>query len=279
MMLRAVLVALALAAAAAGGALRAETAAVSVAETYEVMRIPELLQVMQEEGRGYGETLAGQLFEGAGDPGWAETVAGIYDLDRMDRVFRAEFDRRLEGDEAARAAAAAYFGQEPGRKILGLEIEARRALLDDGVEEAATLAFQDMEDRKDPRVALLRRFAEENDLVEANVTGALNANLAFLRAMAAAGGAGAGNEGDLLAEVWGEEPQVRAETEAWLFPFLALAYQPLSDQELEGYIAFSATPEGQRLNRALVGAFDALFVTLSAELGRAAGLEVKGQDI
>jgi hypothetical protein len=93
---------------------------------------------------------------------------------------------------------------------------------------------------------MLRRFAEANDLIESNVAGALNANLAFLKAMAEAGGGGTvgGDAEAMLAEVWGQEAAVRAETEAWLFPFLALAYQPLSDSDLEAYVAFSETPEG-----------------------------------
>ena len=94
----------------------------------------------------------------------------------------------------------------------------------------------------------------------------------------AAGGAPR-DEGEMLAEVWGQEDQVRADTEAWLFPFLALAYQPLSDAELKAYVAFSASPEGQRLNRALFAGFDAVFEAVSADLGRAAGLELRGRDI
>lgn len=278
-MLRVALVALSLALSGAGASVMAETApAVTESDTYAVMRIPELLEVLRDEGQAYGRELAGQMFDDPDHPGWAATVAGIYDIGRMDRLFREEFDRALAGDGSTRTAAAAFFGAEPGRTILGLEIEARRALLDDAVQEAAALAFADMEERRDPRVALLREFAGTNDLVETNVAGAMNANLAFLKAMAADGGASR-DEADMLAEVWGQEDQVRAETEAWLFPFLALAYQPLSDADLKAYVAFSATAEGQRLNRALFSAFDAVFTAVSADLGRAAGLELRGQDI
>lgn len=279
MMLRVTLVALGVLFGGAALPVRAETAAVEVeADTYALMRIPELLEVMQAEGQDYGRTLAGQMFDDPDRPGWDATVAGIYDTGRLDGLFRAAFDQALTGDAATRAAAAAFFGAEPGKTILGLEIEARRALLDEAVEEAAALAFGDMEERRDPRVGLLREFAEVNDLIEANVAGAMNANLAFLKAMAAVGGE-AQDEGGMLAEVWGQEGQVRAETEAWLFPFLALAYQPLSDEELKAYVAFSASPEGQRLNLALFAAFDAVFTAVSADLGRAAGLELRGQDI
>ncbi|QYZ68509.1 hypothetical protein [Neotabrizicola shimadae] len=279
MKLRALLVALLVGLAAPAVPVLAESpAAAPAADTYDLLRIPELLEVMREEGMDYGQTLAEQLYDNPDEPGWAETVSGIYETGRLARVFRAEFDRMLEGDEATRAAAAAFFGTEPGQTILGLEIEARRALLDEPVEEAAALAFQDMADRRDPRVALLEEFADINDLVEANVAGALNANLAFLKGMAAVGG-GAQDPETLLADVRGQAEQVRAETVDWLFPFLALAYQPLSDEDMRAYIEFSKGPEGQRLNRALFAAFDVLFSTVSADLGRAAGLELRGQDI
>ena len=62
-------------------------------------------------------------------------------------------------------------------------------------------------------------------------------------------------------------------------PFLMLAYQPLSDQELDAYIAFSTTPAGQKANRAVFAAFDAMFVQVSKELGQSAGRLMAGQDI
>jgi hypothetical protein len=183
-------------------ALSQTSAETPAADTYDLLRIPELLEVMREEGMGYGETLAGQLFDDPEEPGWAGTVSEIYETGRLARVFRAEFDRMLEGDEATRAAAAAFFEAELGQTILGLEIEARRALLDEPVEEAAALAYEDMADRRDPRVALLEEFAMANDLVEANVAGALNANLAFLKGMAAVGSGPEDTEA-LLADVRG----------------------------------------------------------------------------
>lgn len=283
MMLRAALVALtfalSLALSVPGASVLAESVpAATESDTYAVMRIPELLEVLRDEGQAYGRDLAGQMFDDPDHPGWDATVAAIYDPARMSGLFRGAFDRALDGDEEVRAATAAFFGAEPGRAILGLEIEARRALLDDAVREAAALAYADLEERRDPRVVLLQEFAAVNDLVETNVAGTMNANMAFLKAMAAAGGAPR-DEGEMLAEVWGQEDQVRADTEAWLFPFLALAYQPLSDAELKAYVAFSASPEGQRLNRALFAGFDAVFEAVSADLGRAAGLELRGRDI
>ena len=178
------------------------------------------------------------------------------------------------------ASMEAFFGSEMGQQILKLEIGARRALLDSDVEDVAKVAWSDMAAEDSPRAAQLRRFAEANDLIESNVMGAMNANFAFYRGMAEAGSfPEAMTEEQMLQDVWGQEPQVRTETESWLFPFLALAYQPLSDADLQSYISFSESPAGQRLNAALFVAFDAVFTQISADLGRAAALQMKGEDI
>lgn len=268
--------ALMLALAPAGGMAQADGSPAAVpAAVLETLRIPELLEVMHDEGMDYGRTLAEQMFDNADEPGWEATVGAIYDTGRMRAVFAEGFDRVIAEDPALAAEGAAFFSGEPGAKIIGLELEARRALLDPDVEDAARLAFQDMVAAGDPRIDLLEGFARTNDLIEANVAGALNANLAFLKGMAAAGQ----TEDDLLAEVWAQETQVRAETRDWLFPFLALAYQPLTDEELRAYVEFSASPAGQLLNRALFAGFDGVFVLVSGDLGEAAGLELRGRDI
>ena len=83
---------------------------------------------------------------------------------------------------------------------------------------------------RDPRLDLLDRFAEANDLIEENVSGALNSNLAFYRGMSE-GGAFTGaemTEEEMLSEVWSQEDDIRAETAGWLYPFLMLAYESVS---------------------------------------------------
>jgi hypothetical protein len=58
-----------------------------------------------------------------------------------------------------------------------------------------------------------------------------------------------------------------------------MAYQPLSDEELDTYIAMARTDEGRALNRALFAAFDEVFTDISATLGLAASRFIVGQDI
>ncbi len=82
-----------------------------------------------------------------------------------------------------------------------------------------------------------------------------------------------------MADVWGQEAQIRDDTQSWLHAYLGLAYQPLTEAELNTYIAFWESPAGQRLNNALFVAFDHVFRRVSYELGHAAGVAMQGRDI
>ncbi|NJM83120.1 MAG: DUF2059 domain-containing protein [Tabrizicola sp.] len=220
------------------------------------------------------------MFPGRGGERWKAAVAAIYDIPRLQGEFEEIMARELSGDAAAIAEMQAFFGSEPGQRILKLEIDARYALLDEATEEAARVAWDKAVGARDPRVKLIRKLAEANELIEMNVAGAMTGNLAFFQGMNESGTLGpAMNEQDIMADVWGQEEQIRRDTEAWLYPFLLLAYTPLSDSEMEAYVAFSETAAGQRLNAALFAGFDVVFRGISHDLGRAAGLALQGSDI
>lgn len=207
-------------------------------------------------------------------------MSEIYDTGRMETVFAQGFAQGIGQDTASMAQAAEFFTSDLGARILSLELEARRALLEDATEDAAKLEWSRIDAEDGTRAALLRQFADTNDLIESNVTGALNGNLAFFRGLAEGGAPGAAMpEGEMLSSVWAQEEAVRQQTQDWLFPYLALAYGPLEDAELQGYIDFSASPAGQALNRALFAAFAEVFDGISRSLGAAAALRMQGQDI
>lgn len=255
-------------------------AAEAVAKLSQALMIPGVVDVLRLEGLDYGNTLEEQMFPERGGARWQAAVSAIYDADWI----RGEFEKTMRAELGDKpqviAAGQKFFGSELGQRVVALEIEARHTLLDPAAEEAARLRYAEMADAKEPRAAALAEFAEANDLIEANVVGALNANLAFYQGMAAAGAADDGmTEEEMLAEVWSQEDSVRAETEEWLFPYLALAYSALSDEDLAQYIAFSRTPEGKALNLASFTAFDRIFVTISQRLGAAAAAQLQGQDI
>lgn len=251
----------------------------SVGRLGEVMQLDALFQVLREEGVAHGEVLKADMFPTGGGAGWEAEVSRIYDVARLRAGFDAALETSLGADPEALAEITAFFASDLGQRILGLEIEARRAFLDTATEEAAQVAADDAAAAKDPRVAQLRRMIEAADLLEMNVAGALSGNLAFMTGMAATGAYGAVPQDQLLSDVWAQEDQIRADTSTWLYSYLGLAYSPLTEAEMESYIRFWESPAGQRLNAALFAAFDSVFRDVSQDLGRAAGIAMQGRDI
>lgn len=245
------------------------------------MQISDILSVMRQEGFDYGKTLEEEMFPGKGGAAWTATVDGIYNEAAMKSLFDKALIAELgAADPATLEVIEAFFGSDRGQRILTLEVEARRALLDQETENAAKVHVEELAAKDDPRLALIQKFADVNDLVEMNVAGALNANLAFFKGMASAGGfENQMTEDQMLQTVWSEEPAIRDETETWLYPYLALAYQPLSDDDMQAYVSFSDLAEGKVLNAAIFAAFNELFTEISGNLGQAAAKQIHGEDI
>ena len=246
----------------------------------DALQTETLLEVLQDEAVEAGTVLAGEMMPGRAAEGWAQTVERINAPARTGPILKARFAGALEGRHAG--AILEYLSAPLGQRIVGLELSAREALRDPEVQQAVLVRYGDMEQAGDPRVDQIEAFIKVNDLIDANVVGALNANAAFLKGMgaAAAGGQASGlSEGDILTQVWQQEPELRAETEDWVRAFVALAYQPLSEAEMADYVAFCATPAGQAMNKALFEAFEALFVTTSYQTGEALGRWISSEDL
>lgn len=255
-------------------------ATVSVETLGKVLNLDALFEVLREEGIAYGKELEADMFPGGGGPAWDEAIARIYDIPELRGRFDAALAASIASDPEVVAEILAYFSAEPGARILDLEIEARRAFLDPAAEDAARVAADRRRADRDPRARQIERFIEVGDLLEMNVAGALSGNLAFLSGMNETGVNGVIlPQEDVMAQVWGQEDQIRSDTESWLHAYLGLAYAPLSEAEFDAYIAFWETAAGQRLNAALFNAFDAAFGEVSLGLGRAAGQAMLGRDI
>lgn len=256
----------------------AQADAVQVEALFDAMSLDELLIVMRDEGIEYGQQIADDLFPGKASTEWDGKVSQIYALDAMTQTIRSGLAASLEG--ADMDAIVGFFEGDLGQQIIALEVSARQALMDEAVEdaskEAAALALID----ETPRAALVTEFVEVNDLVETNVVGAMNANYAFYVGLLDGGGVpGAMSQDDILADVWSQEPEIRQNTTEWVYSYLMLAYQPLSDEQLQDYIAFSKTNPGEDINAALFASFDAMFEEISEALGRAASQQMMAQDL
>lgn len=244
------------------------------------LRLTELFPVLAEEGKAYGASLGQSMFPGRDGVRWQQTVARIYDPHRMEARFDEAFAAALAGKPGAIEAARGFFGSAAGQRIVTLEIEARRVLLDEAAREAAEVAADKLRDARSPRLRLIRDLIEAGDLIETNVAAGLTGAAAFDEGLTETLPAAQRlPENERMAQVWRQEGEIRATTTAWLLTYMALAYAPLSDGELQAYIDFSATPEGREINAALFAGFDAAFTPVMRELGHETGRAMQGSEI
>ncbi|PKP85217.1 MAG: hypothetical protein CVT80_03805 [Alphaproteobacteria bacterium HGW-Alphaproteobacteria-2] len=234
---------------------------------FDAVSLDALLGVIHEESMVQGRQLAVDMQ--IAEQGALELLlAGVYSPARMRRVFAEGFAGRMTPEELADTTE--FFASPLGVRIVGLEISGRAALLDPEVEAASRERAATASDAEPARLALLQRFIEVNALVDSNVVGSMNAQFAFMMGLASIADTQTSpmSEDEVLADLWQQEPEIRRTSVDWLVSYLLLAYDPLSDAELEAYVAFSESPAGQAYNRAVFAAFDALFAESWGRLGR-----------
>lgn len=241
-------------------------------------RIPETFDIIRLEGLANDQAMAADLFGNAQDPAWLRALEIVYDTPRMNATYSDQMRLALEQDRGLVAHAGVFLGSELGQRVIGLELEARRTALDPMALGAAREVFAEMKRVDKQRLALIERLIIAGDLIEGNVATALNGNVAFSRAMTKAAQFGAPvDEDEILALAWAQEPDIRVAVADFLYPLMALAYAPLTEDELTIYVEFFESAVGQRFNAAVMQAFEPVMVDLSARLGAEAGRLMSGQ--
>jgi hypothetical protein len=265
------LIAMAAAVCLAAGDARAEPAGI-----WDILRMDDVVDVMSEEGRHYGDYLAEQFFEKGGGPTWDARVAGLYDADGMTSEIRPHFTGMFEGVDTGELEE--FFASDLGQRIVRYEIEARRTLLDPEAEAAAAEGFEALGEQDPARRDLIRDFIEVNDLVEMNVASSLTFTYAFNLGLLD-GGMEDMTEDEALSDAWAQEDTVREDTLRWLGAQLSVAFAPLSDEELGAYVEISETEAGEALNSALFRAFEPTFTRIARGLGEGVARSIGGHDI
>ncbi|MEM1373084.1 MAG: DUF2059 domain-containing protein [Pseudomonadota bacterium] len=256
-------------------------AAPAAADPFErlmtAMKMDDAVDILVEEGRLSALELEDSMFPGRGGDVWVDEVARIYAPAPRRAELRAVMEPLLA--ETDLDPLLAFMESEIGQRIMTLEISARRAFMDPDMEALANDAFTDAEETRPRLYEQVIAFTEVNELVEANVEGAFRSNAAFAFGAHEAGAFAELTVDELITQMWAGEDVVRADIESWLFAYQMTAYAPLEAEELAAYIALSETEEGQALNAAIMGGFDALFADLSYDLGLAAGRFMAQQDL
>ena len=244
---------------------------------FEALAMGEVFEILKDEGVAAGIEIAEEDDAITVSPAWTARMNSIYGIERMEAVFReAMLDSK---DLQASEAAVDFFESELGQNIVRIELDARKALNNDELEKVVRGRVEAMREDDPDRIALYDDFITANQLVESNVMGALNSNLAFYRGMATSENyAEAMTESFMISTVWGQEPEIRQEMEDWTINFSVLAYGSLSAEDMQAYIDISNTEAGKKLNTALFAGFDAVFELQSFELGRAMAEFMIGED-
>ncbi|SFR17534.1 DUF2059 domain-containing protein [Poseidonocella sedimentorum] len=245
---------------------------------WRVLRMDDTIEIMREEGLAHSADLGAEMLPGGADGAWALTVETLYGMEVLRGHTRSAMYAAVAEDDLG--PLVDWFGTELGQRIVGLEISARTAQLDEDVETAAEQVFLERSAAGDPRVDQIARFIAAGDLVEANLAGSLNANFRFYQGLIEGGGDAVRlSEQQALATVQAQAEEIRADTLMWLNAFLYMSYQPLSDAEMEAYLEFMESPDGALLTRALFAGFDAMFAETSYALGLALGRQMGAVDL
>lgn len=246
----------------------------------DALGLSETVAVMRKEGLSYGGELAEDMLPGGVGASWTQAVERIYDTDRMEETVRVSFARAWAEEGQELDDIATFFASDQGQEVVRLEISARDAMTEPGVEETARAAFREQEDsgRDDTRIAQITRFIEANDLINANVVGAMNSSYEFYAGLVD-GGAFEMTEDEILRVVWDSEPDSRIETREWLFAYMMMAYRPLDEAALRDYVDLAASDAGQALNRALFAGFDEMYAEISYALGLSLARQMTAQEL
>lgn len=237
--------------------------------------IDTALDIMRVEGLMMANDIARDYLPAAHGDGWQLAVDQIYDLSKMQSIMREVLQKDLVGADVD--VMLAFFDDPLGARIVELESSARRAFLDPDTEEAARDRVRGG-DIDDSRTALIGDFIDVNDLVDLNTSGSMNTNYHFYVGLSESE-VFEMSEQEILRQVWDQAQEGEADTREWLMAYLGLAYAGLSDDELQSYIDFSATPAGQRLNRALFAGFGVMYDQQYHALGLAVADQLSGQDL
>lgn len=247
---------------------------------YDLLKMQEIVSVMAEEGLDYGADLEEAMFPGSGGAHWRSVLGDIYDADRMQATVRSGFQKALSNETIQIAEMIAFYSSDLGQHVVELELSARRAILDPDIDMAAREATQEAKRNEDDRIGQIEAFIDVNDLIERNVVGSLNSNIAFFHGLSRAGGdLYRMSEEEILTDAWNSEAELRKDSEEWLLSYLNLAYQPLSEAELDSYIEFSDSSAGRMLLDASFEAYNHMFNAISETLGTAAGEFAMSQEL
>ncbi len=246
------------------GVLAPAAHAADVQELYDALRLDGIAEIIHQEGIEQIDVYAENYVGPRSAAQFAQQATQIFALEGIQSTL---MDGLETLDPEHMAAALGYFTSAQGAMFAELETTARVAISDDAVEEQAKAMAAEARDSDPTRIALLKRSIEVLDMVEFNIQAAQESQYSFLIELAQAGAIDF-SQGEILALIAEDQGELTEMVQEWLLAFTYMAYSPVSDDELQGYIDFQSSDAGQALNLALFDAFRIMDVSQSQKMGR-----------
>lgn len=234
-------------------------------QLYSALRLDEIVQIIKSEGTDEANTTAKIYLKSKGQTEtFRKDIEKLYDRTNISTFLLDGVANRLTEDDAQ--SALVFYSGSLGATIAQLEASARLAISDDAVESVAIEIAKAAGSKDHKRYKTLMKNIEELELVEHNMKGAFASQYGFLTELSQADDIDLSQD-QILSMLSGNEQQLREEISAWLMGYSYMAYQPLSDEELDVYFDFLASTSGKALNKALFDVFNALSVEIASALG------------
>lgn len=225
----------------------------------QVAQFEPLLQAgLAEAAREAG---AGIDWQALGD-----AAARAFAPERVRAVVRATLAKELSAADAR--ASLDWLHSEIGRRITAIEETAGEVEETRRREEIAAQVLAGLPPERADRLA---RFARATSVGEYAFRVQLGMAVAIGRGIAAAKGAGTGEVEAVRRGLEAQKAQILPQLERQAVADMAVVYGPVSDRDLDAYIAFAESPAGRRYHAVSTRAIEAALTQGAEALGRALG--------
>ena len=232
---------------------------------FKALHMDEIVEIIRAEGIEEATRTAEIYLRSKGKNGtFRSDIDILYDPKNLSTFLVEGIANRLSKKDVE--LVLVFYNGSLGAKIAQLEASARLAISDNAIKSMAIETAKSAGSKDLQRYKMLKENINELELVEYNMKGALASQYGFLTALSRSADINLSQD-RILSMLSGSEEELREEVSAWLMGYSYMAYQPLSDDDLQLYLDFLMSTSGKALNAALFDVFNALSVKTASALG------------
>lgn len=233
-------------------------------DLYAALKFDKVVDIIVQEGRDEAGDVANTYLEPQHHSDFIDKLAAYYEKARIAEQVKDLLREKVTSQDADRALA--FYLTESGQLFAGLEVSARAAIMDQGVQEAAIEMAKSAASQEDPKAAQIAKLISDMDWINKNMVSVFESQYAFLIRLAEVEGFNLNQAAifDLLSE---QENEIRTGINEWLQGFLFMAYAPTTLEQVTEYFAFLNSPTGRVLDAAFFDVFDQIDYGASVLMG------------